>query len=396
MQLSEGFSDFTARLKRFFISSLAGPEPVFDENEFNALALELFSLQFAGNAPYRAWCKALRVSPDAVDSWTGIPALPVAAFKEMEVTCIPEPERSHKFLSSGTSGLRRGRSIPELDQRHEADNISLEASRSKHYHSERSIELYASACWPWFARHLLTQPVFEQAGRGSLLCLTPGPVAAPNSSLVHMFEVVRRSVNAPANVFAGSVEQDGSWGLDMPAVFGGLESAVQEGRAVCLLGTAFSFVHLLDWMKKTGVRLKLPPGSRIMETGGYKGKSRVLTRAELHGGLVLSLGVVQSCIVSEYGMSELSSQAYDSVAGVGGPDRLFRFPPWARVRIVSPETGREVDAGETGLIQVFDLANAYSAMALQTEDIGRRRGDGFEMLGRAEASEPRGCSLMLG
>jgi hypothetical protein len=98
-------------------------------------------------------------------------------------------------------------------------------------------------------------------------------------------------------------------------------------------------------------------------------------------------------------MSELGSQAYDGIAGE--PDssepagRVFRFPPWARVRVVSPETGRPVKDGETGLLQVFDLANVYSVMAIQTGDLAVRRDDGFELLGRAATREPRGCSLMM-
>jgi hypothetical protein len=95
-------------------------------------------------------------------------------------------------------------------------------------------------------------------------------------------------------------------------------------------------------------------------------------------------------------MSELGSQAYDRVAGTpGSPSpRVFRFPPWARARIVSPETGRKVHNNETGLIQVFDLANIRSIMAIQTEDLGTCRDGGFELAGRAARAEPRGCSLM--
>src|SRR5206468_11450043 len=137
--------------------------------------------------------------------------------------------------------------------------------------------------------------------------------------------------------------------------------------------------------------------SRAMETGGYKGRSRHLPRAELHSLITQRLGIPASHIVCEYGMSELSSQAYDSEVrnaerGVRKEARVFRFPPWARVRIVSPETGREIAEGERGLIQVSDLANVSSVLAIQTEDLGVRRGAGFELLGRAALAEPRGCS----
>src|ERR1019366_2183313 len=122
-------------------------------------------------------------------------------------------------------------------------------------------------------------------------------------------------------------------------------------------------------------------------------------KAELHALITERLDVPRENIICEYGMSELSSQAYDleiqnSKFKIQNSDRPFRFPPWARVQIISPETGREVAEGETGLIRVFDLANIFSVAAIQTEDLGIRRGDGFELIGRAQLAEPRGCSLM--
>jgi hypothetical protein len=136
----------------------------------------------------------------------------------------------------------------------------------------------------------------------------------------------------------------------------------------------------------------------VIETGGYKGRSRELAKGELHRLISERLGVPAPHIVCEYGMSELSSQAYDITASSARPaspvTRHFHFPPWARAQVISPETGREVADGETGLLRVFDLANVFSVMALQTEDLAVRRGTGFELLGRARLAEPRGCSLM--
>ncbi len=135
-----------------------------------------------------------------------------------------------------------------------------------------------------------------------------------------------------------------------------------------------------------------------METGGYKNRSRSMPKTELHSLITKFLGVPAENIICEYGMSELSSQAYDSIQSskfkVQNSERQFHFPPWARVQIISPETGREVADGETGLIRIFDLANMFSVAAIQTEDLGIRRGDGFELIGRAQLAKPRGCSLM--
>ncbi len=200
-----------------------------------------------------------------------------------------------------------------------------------------------------------------------------------------MFETVRQRLGAPESAFAGQMAGDGTWLLDFDA----LAAPERAENSTLILGTAFSFVHLLDFLMEKNRRLQLPPGSRVMETGGYKNRSRTLPKSELHSLIREFLGVPSENIICEYGMSELSSQAYDSQ----GPGR-FHFPPWARMQIVSPETGREVANGEAGLIRIFDLANVFSVAAIQTEDLAVRQGGGFALLGRAPLAESRGCSLM--
>jgi len=230
-----------------------------------------------------------------------------------------------------------------------------------------------------------------------LLILTPPATDAPHSSLVHMFDTLRRAMEQPSNVFYGTLASDGGWQIDFPAVAQSLTKIKSENNPCFLLGTAFSFVHLLEYLEQHP--FCLPAGSRVLETGGYKGRSRSLEKHELHSWIQKNLGVEQANIIGEYGMSELSSQAYDLVENnksksTALPMRVFHFPPWAQVQIISPETGDEVGEGETGLVRVFDLANTYSVMAIQTEDLAIRRGNGFELLGRAAAAEARGCSLM--
>jgi hypothetical protein len=189
------------------------------------------------------------------------------------------------------------------------------------------------------------------------------------------------------------VDESG-WQIDFEKLRLWLETAASQGAPVLVLGTAFSFVHLVDALNTAAI--PLPPGSVVLETGGYKGRSRALRQEELHQLISQKLGVSREYIVCEYGMSELSSQAYAFAddATTSGKSQLFRFPEWARALVVCPETGREVAEGETGLLRILDLANVYSVMAIQTEDLAIRRGSGFELLGRAAAAEPRGCSLM--
>ncbi len=343
---------------------LSGEQPL--HQNFDALALELFALQFQNNSAYQKICAAKNLTPQVVEHWTQIPAVPTSAFKELELTSIPPAARTAVFHSSGTT----------------------EQKPSRHFHCAESLELYEASLWKWFELHFGHQ--------GELLFLTPNPKAAPDSSLVHMFETVRKKFHLPESAFTGNISADGAWELDFVATIGKLKSACDSAQPLTLLGTAFSFVHLLDYLAENNLSFHLPADSRVMETGGYKNRSRSLPKAELHAFIKKHLGV--KSITCEYGMSELSSQAYDSAiraeSGVPGLMRFFELPPWARVQIISPETGREVADGETGLIRIFDLANVFSVAAIQTEDLGIRRGDGFELVGRAQLAEPRGCSLM--
>jgi hypothetical protein len=217
-----------------------------------------------------------------------------------------------------------------------------------------------------------------------------------------MCEIVVREFGTASSTFVGHLRQDDAWELDQEKLLHEVRTSLAGSEPVMLLGTSFLFVHLLEHLGSRVMHLKLPSGSRLMETGGYKGRSRVFSKVEFYDMLTNRLGIEAESVVGEYGMSELSSQAYDlAVTGMSrGPraqvrrQRLFRFPPWARAQIVSPETGREMADGERGVLRIFDLANVWSVLAVQTEDIGIKRGDGFELLGRSATAEPRGCSLM--
>jgi hypothetical protein len=152
-------------------------------------------------------------------------------------------------------------------------------------------------------------------------------------------------------------------------------------------------VALLEALVASGERLALPPGSRVMETGGFKGRTRELSRAELHGACGERLGVPASHVVNQYGMTELASQFYDSILREPTAPRRKLAPPWTRVRLLDPETGEEVGPGAIGRVAILDLANTGSVLAVQTADLGRQLADGFEVLGREPGAEARGCSL---
>jgi hypothetical protein len=361
-RMNQELSSFAARLRGL----IASRQPAIGNSQFSELALELFPLQFEGNAAYRKICHARGLTPEVVEHWTQIPAVPTGAFKELELSCIPPEERTAVFHSSGTTVQRP----------------------SRHFHNAESLAVYEASLWTWFQRYF--------GDTGEFVFLTPNQRAAPRSSLVDMFETVRRKSGLPESAFTGNVSIHGSWTVDFEAAIQRLKTACNADKPLTLLGTAFSFVHLLDHLAENNFQFRLPKDSRVMETGGYKNHSRTMPKTELHALITDRLGVPRENIICEYGMSELSSQAYDrEVRSQKSEVRKFQFPPWARVQIISPETGREVADGETGLICVSDLANVFSVAAIQTEDLGIRRGAGFELIGRVQLAEPRGCSLMI-
>ncbi len=334
-----------------------------DDARFERLALALFAHQFEHCAPYRRFCENRDRTPENVARWQDVPAIPTGAFKELALTSFPIERAVHVFRTSGTSAKTRG--ALHLD----------------------TLAVYEASLRASFLRHLLPDRTDDTPV--PMRVLAPSMKEAPDSSLSHMFDAVMTEVGA-----AGSRHWVVDGGLDTERVVRELEAGCDAGDAPLLVcGTAFSFVHLLEALEKEGRRFALPPNTRVMETGGFKGRSRVLPRDELYAWIDDRLGVAAARIVNQYGMTELGSQFYDSVlCDPRGPRRKLA-PPWTRVRLLEPGGSEEVASGETGRIAIVDLANTGSVCALETADLGRAVGDGFEVLGREPGAEERGCSV---
>jgi hypothetical protein len=343
---------------------------------FDDVASRLLSAQRRLNPAFAAWCDGSRTRPAEGAGAEAYPAVPTEAFKHADLTSIRPADVTGEFHSSGTTAQ-----VP-----------------SRHRHHAESLALYGRSALRGFERHVLARQGFKAGAPlpGSypgarMLSLTPSASDAPRSSLVHMLASAMHAHGGGDARFLGRRGGDGGWEVDVEAALECLEAAVQEGRPVCAMGTAFNWVHLVDAMEARGWTTRLPAGSCLMETGGYKGRSREMSREDLHAAIQRHLGLAAHDIITEYGMTELSSQAYARGPGRGG---VFRFLPWARARVMSPETGHEVADGEVGMVEVIDLANVWSVAAIRTSDLAMRRGDAFELVGRAATAEPRGCSRM--
>lgn len=216
--------------------------------------------------------------------------------------------------------------------------------------------------------------------------LTPSPEEAPGSSLSHMMEVVRKAFGTAESRYY--IERERLQGER-------LAYELAEAREpICLLGTSFSFVHFIDFHEERGLPCSLPAGSRLIDTGGFKGKSRTVSQDWLYAMIERRLGVPYENCVNEYGMCEMTSQFYDGIVGKAA-SRLYKAPPQVRTRVLDPTTLAPVPKGSIGLLAHIDLANIDSVAAILTEDLGREVDGGFSLIGRAGDADLKGCSLTL-
>jgi hypothetical protein len=321
--------------------------------DFDDLALRLFIYQICYNEPYARYCASLGFSAQTPPaSWKAIPAVPTEAFKEATLTTFDPAGAVLAFETSGTMHARSGR----------------------HYMETRA--LYDGALLAGFDRFMR-----PDNARLRYLNLVPNPADRPQSSLGYMM----------AKVSAERGDGQTGWYLRgddffFETLITDIRTAIADNAPVCLAGTAFAFVHVCDELATRGLLFALPVGSRAMETGGFKGRSRVVARADLHASIATSFGIALDRIVGEYGMTELTSQWYDT-------GRDMHAPPWLRARVVGAD-GNELPDGIVGALVHVDLANRSSCLAIHTEDLGARTdGGGLVVIGREQGAELRGCSL---
>ncbi len=312
-----------------------------DEEQFSSLALRLFQFQYQHNLPYQRYVDSRHISWGEIHTWEEIPAVPTRAFKisKGKLSCFPDLP-AKKFLTSGTT--------TEIKGEHHFPCTRL------YEHSIRE-----------------TLNALELPKIPSIHFLAPSPAEAPYSSLSHMF---------------GTLEGDQSAYLLRESKFQ-LAPLDQASEPIFLMGTALAFLHLME----SHAPIPLPAGSHLLETGGYKGTSRSLSKDALYRQLADFFSIPEIHLHNEYGMTELSTQAYAT-----GPDGAHHFPSWCQARVIDPESGNALPPGQAGYLRLYDLANAYTVAAIQTQDLAIANADGsFYLLGRDSSALPRGCSRSI-
>jgi hypothetical protein len=324
-------------LEKEILSFLEQPQPA----RFEELAIQLFEVQRKKNRPYDLYCRALGVS---VSSWKEIPGLPQQVFKHTEVRSFPAEETRFEFRTSGTTGEGFGRQL--------LPSLTL--------YKEAVLRGWAHARLPDYPIGLLMPDLRQN----------------PHSSLAQM------------GVFLGENREHRYFWEDPGRLdVEGLRSFISDQqRPVVLFGTALAFLNILQG--STASTISLPEGSLIVETGGFKGTNRTIEKSDLYGALSSYFGIPTESIWNEYGMTELSSQFYSS-----GVDQPHLGPVWARVVVIDPATNREALPGQIGMIRIIDLANIWSVLAIQTQDLAWNGSGGeFHLIGRDPNALPRGCS----
>ncbi len=344
---------------------------------FNDLALQIFQYQFQHNHPYRKFCLLQNKSPEKINRWEAIPALPVTAFRFVDVSCHPLEKAVRIFHSSGTT---RGQHPPQVGK------------DKRSHHAIFDLEIAQTAILSHFKRHIL-----NQEEKSHFCILTPSKEEAPHSSLSYMMEVILKTYGTERSeyyIHKGQLLSDKL-----------LYDLSEAKEPVILIGTSFSFVHFIDFLMEMPDPISLPQGSKLMDTGGFKGKSRTVSSHWLYGMIEKRLGIPAAYCCNEYGMAEMTSQFYDGYAGIPNA-RIYHAPPQVRYQILSPSTLKPALKGEAGLLAIYDLANIDSVSAILTEDLAKevaggstpgRHGApvGFELIGRATGAEIKGCSIDL-
>jgi Acyl-protein synthetase, LuxE len=345
--------------------------------DFTVLALDIARFQAEASEGFRRLVKARGASLQTLDD---VPPVPSDAFRLARVATYDAELDAVRFFTSGTTGAERGT------------------------HSMRRTDTYERLSLAYARQALL-----GASGTATVVALAPAPTDPPSSSLGYM--MARFMETFDGQPLGGSETRFSSssgarWLLSENGVnLRGLELAAkvaaERARPLLLLGTAFALVRLLDDL--AGASLALPDGSVVMQTGGFKGRSREVSMEELRAGVAGTLQLAPERVVGEYGMTELTSQLYEGTIGESAlaarqphaAPGIYFEPPWLRVTPVDPVTLLPVAAGETGLARFIDLGNVDSAVSVVTQDLVRRAQGGIQLLGRQAGAPARGCSLAI-
>ncbi|MBN2381065.1 hypothetical protein JXM67_14805 [candidate division WOR-3 bacterium] len=367
----DGDSDYFHNLEKDIADFInGGIEQPDTEDKFAELALRLFEYQYKANEPYRKYCIMRGVKPGDIDDWKLIPAVPTNAFKEIPLCTFPPEQAAKIFLSSGTTNPKKRSKVFLNESGLKMLDLSLKKTVETFFYRDPSEKLHA-------------------------LLLSPSPDRLPHDAAVlHVpKKIIENHYLGEPRFLLTTV------GLNINYIEKSFRQSEVDEEPVLILGTTYDYVHLYDYCLRNDLVFRLPEGSRSLDTGGYKGRSREPSKTEYLGLANQIIGIEPHLLINCYMMTELQALLpdnvlYNYIRGHEEPRHKIN-PPWTRTVVVDPDTLEPIPKGKHGLLRHYCLSNIVTVQALQTDDTGYEIGTGFEVIGRAKGVESREYSIAV-
>lgn len=331
--------------------------------DFNAHSLRLFALHYETNAIFREFCDAKKVRVGDVQRWQDVPMVYNDVFKTHLVASFPLEQAVMGCLTGGTTSLTQ---------------------RGRIFRDEDGKRLVFAANKKMTGAYLF--PDFEEGKRCRILILAPSPELAPSMGMAIGMDQTRRAFGTPDSQFLL-----GKTGIDIPALLKALRESEASGVPVALIGATAAYVYFFQACRRKKMTFRLPPGSRICDGGGYRGRFGPVTRDDYYAMVQEILGIPETHCVNVLGEAETATNLFDDalrrhVKGLPPRERTRPVPPWSRVLAMHVDTLRPLPDGEVGLLAHWDLANVPTVLAVITDNLGYTTDDGrgCEMVGRAK------------
>lgn len=344
----------------------AGPDGYLSDEDFNDYAVQIFQHHYIANPIFHEYCVARKIDPKSVEHWTQVPAVWSDTFKTHLVAAFPPEQATFAIMTGGTTSLTQ---------------------RGRVFRDEKGMKLHLAANRVLTKHYLF--PDFDEGERCRILLMAPSQKVAPSMGMAIGMEQTREHFGTPDSMFVLKRR-----GIDVKALVGALRESEDSGVPIAMVGATATYVYFMRACEAKGISFKLPPRSRICDGGGYRGRFGPITRDEYYALVEKVFGVPENWCINVLGEGETASNYFDdailrTVRNMEPRERIKPHHPWNRVRALSVEDLSVLPDGEIGLVQIFDLANVSTVLAVQSDDLGYTKFGGVEMAGRAMVESGR-------
>jgi len=344
----------------------AGPDGYLSDEDFNDYAVQIFNHHYIANPIFHEYCASRKLDPKSVEHWTQVPAVWSDTFKTHLVAAFPPEQAAFAIMTGGTTSLTQ---------------------RGRVFRDEKGMKLHLTANRVLTKHYLF--PDFDEGERCRILLMAPSQKVAPSMGMAIGMEQTKEHFGTTDSMFVLKRR-----GIDVKALMGALEESETSGVPIAMVGATATYVYFMRACEEKGISFKLPPKSRICDGGGYRGRFGPITRDEYYALVEKIFGVPENWCINVLGEGETASNYFDdailrTVRNMEPRERIKPCHPWNRIRCLDVSDLSVLPDGELGLVQIFDLANVSTVLAVQSDDLGYTKFGGVEMAGRAMVENGR-------